>query len=44
MTFGMAQTIKKIKDRILDSLHQAEVLAKIDRAEPISSEEERDNR
>jgi len=44
MTFGMALTIKKIKDRILDSLHQAEILAKLERSEAITPEEERENR
>ena len=44
MTFGMALTIKRIKDRILDSLHQAEILAKLERSEAITPEEERENR
>jgi hypothetical protein len=43
MTFGMALTIKKIKDRIVDSLHQAEILAKLERSEAITPEEEREN-
>jgi hypothetical protein len=44
LTFGMALTIKKIKDRIVDSLHQAEILAKLERSEAITPEEERENR
>ncbi len=43
MTFGMALTVKKIKDRILESLHQAEILAKIERNENTTQEEQRDN-
>jgi len=28
MTFGMAMTVKKIKDRVLESVKQAEIMAK----------------
>jgi hypothetical protein len=43
MTFGMALTVKKIKDRVLESVKQAEVLAKVDKGEGVSSEEQVSN-
>jgi hypothetical protein len=43
MTFGMALTVKKIKDRVLESLKQAQILSKIDRKSQISPEEELNN-
>jgi hypothetical protein len=43
MTFGMALTIKKIKDRVLESLKQAQIFSKIERKSQITPEEELDN-
>ena len=43
LTFGMALTIKKIKDRVLESLKQAQILAKIEKKELITPEEELGN-
>lgn len=44
MTFGMAMTIKKIKERVLESIKQAQILSKIEKSEPISPEEELNNK
>lgn len=39
MTFGMALTIKKIKDRLLESVRQAEIMNMLQLGKQISNEE-----
>jgi hypothetical protein len=39
MTFGMAMTVKKIKDRVLESVKQAEVMAKQEQGKKVTPEE-----
>lgn len=39
MTFGMALTIKKIKERILESLKQTEIMASLEKGQQMSGKQ-----